>query len=213
MPHGAELFRRSFDGSAVLEKALLFFPMIIGAVITLMVIQRKNVSFIDLSRVLPSLETLEGAIVAYAKYLYLMVWPSGLAIPYPASESNSPCGSCCFPWLCCRPFLFWHTGEGGKIHIYWPAGFGILSPCYRSSGWFRAGLISQADRYTYVPLIGVFIMIAWGAADLFAKSRHRQWILGIGAALCILVCMAVSSGTSGSLGKHPHHFQSQCQGY
>ncbi len=178
------------------EKALLFFPMIIGAVITLMVIQRKNVSFIDLSKLLPSLNTLEGAIVAYAKYLYLMVWPSGLAIPYPLVR-KIPMWEVLLSLavLAAISFLaYWRRRQNPYLLAGWLWYLVTLLPVI---GLVRSGPHSQADRYTYIPLVGVFIMIAWGAADLFAKSRHRQRILGIGAALSILVCIAVSSAQVG----------------
>ena len=179
-----------------LEKALLFFPMIIGAVITLMVIQTRNVSFINLSRVLPSLRTLEGAIVAYAKYLYLMVWPSGLAIPYPLVRVIPR-------WelllslavlVTISVLAYRRRRQNPYLLAGWLWYLVTLLPVI---GLIRSGPHSQADRYTYVPLVGVFIMIAWGAADLFARSRYRQWILGTGAALSILVCIAVSSAQVG----------------
>ena len=196
----ASLWGRAFAAHSMsrlfLEKALLFFPMIIGAVITLMVIQTRNVSFINLSRVLPSLRTLEGAIVAYAKYLYLMVWPSGLAIPYPLVRVIPR-------WqlllsLAVLVTISFLAYRRRRQNPYLLAGWlWYLVTLLPVIGLIRSGPHSQADRYTYVPLVGVFIMIAWGAADLFARSRYRQWILGTGAALSILVCIAVSSAQVG----------------
>jgi len=64
-------------------------------------------------------------------------------------------------------------------------------------GLIRSGPHSQADRYTYVPLVGVFIMIAWGAAGPLCQIALQAVDFGTGAALSILVCIAVSSAQVG----------------
>jgi tetratricopeptide (TPR) repeat protein len=178
-------------GRLLTEKAVLFLPMIFGAGITLMIIQRNKLPSYNPLKVLPSLHTLEEAIFAYAKYLYQMVWPAGLAIPYPRVKV--------FPiWeillslfvLLVISFLaYWRRRQNPYLLAGWLWYLITLLPAI---GLVQSGPHNQADRYTYVPLVGIFIMIAWGSAEIFAESRHRQWILSGGAAFCILACLTVS---------------------
>ena len=189
---GAGIHRPAYSiGRLLLEKVLLFFPMIIGAGITLMVIHRHKVHSINLLGILPSMETLKCTVVAYTKYLYQMLYPTGLAIPYPRVRV--------FPlWeimlsICVLSAFSFMAYRQRKRHPYLLVGWlWYLVALLPAIGLVQSGPHSQADRYTYVPLVGIFIIIAWGSVDLFARSRYRQWILGGGAALCILACMAVS---------------------
>ena len=50
----------------------------------------------------------------------------------------------------------------------------------------------MADRYTYVPLIGIFIIIAWGTSDLLAKLKYRKYLLAA-AALTALILLSICS--------------------
>ena len=59
-------------------------------------------------------------------------------------------------------------------------------------GLVQVGWQSMADRYTYLPLIGVFIMLAWGAADLRPRSRTGRLVLTLGAALVLGACLAAT---------------------
>ncbi|MFA5252280.1 MAG: tetratricopeptide repeat protein, partial [Phycisphaerae bacterium] len=58
-------------------------------------------------------------------------------------------------------------------------------------GVIQVGAQAMADRYTYLPLIGILIMVSWGTADLTAKWRHKNAVLGITASVilvAILIC-------------------------
>src|SRR5438128_897792 len=55
----------------------------------------------------------------------------------------------------------------------------------------------MADRYTYVPLIGVFIALAWGATDLAARWPHRDWLLRGGAGLALVACAVAARAQVG----------------
>jgi hypothetical protein len=61
-------------------------------------------------------------------------------------------------------------------------------------GIVQAGDQAMADRYTYIPLIGLFIMVAWGVPDLLKKWNHRKEILLTSSALSIL-CLCIITWT------------------
>jgi tetratricopeptide (TPR) repeat protein len=59
-------------------------------------------------------------------------------------------------------------------------------------GLVQVGEQAMADRYTYVPLIGLFIVVVWGFADLVKGWRSRRWVVSVSAAVMVLALMAGS---------------------
>ena len=56
----------------------------------------------------------------------------------------------------------------------------------------QVGGQSMADRYTYLPLAGVFVMCVWGAADLLAGSKHRTLVVAVAAAAVLACCIGAA---------------------
>jgi protein O-mannosyl-transferase len=127
---------------------------------------------------LPALVRLENAPVSYVTYLWQMVWPAGLAIPYPA-----PANSLSLAKVAAAVSLLIAVSLGAfvfrKKHPYFLIGWlwycGMLVPV---SGLVQISYYAHADRYTYLPQIGLYIIIAWAAKDLTAGWRHRRQLLG-----------------------------------
>ncbi len=131
---------------------------------------------------------LANAVIAYGAYLYRMVWPKGLAILYPVDYAipaweTAAVGS----MLAIVTILV--LRQGGRFP-YLPVGWfwylGLLVPVI---GLVNVGYQATADRYTYLPLVGVFIMLAWGAADFAGENRQRQKTM-TAMAVVILICLA-----------------------
>ena len=59
-------------------------------------------------------------------------------------------------------------------------------------GIVQVGLQGMADRYTYVPLIGIFIIIVWGVSELAAGWRYKKIVLGAIGGVSLLTLMAIS---------------------
>jgi tetratricopeptide (TPR) repeat protein len=115
-----------------------------------------------------------------------MLWPAHLAVLYPFS-TDVPVFELCgcglllaaLTWLAlkCRHQRYLATG--------WFWYLGTLVPVL---GLVQAGPQSSADRFTYIPLIGIFLMIVWGVADLAVKWRLPSWAPALGAALVLAAC-------------------------
>jgi tetratricopeptide (TPR) repeat protein len=74
-----------------------------------------------------------------------------------------------------------------KNHRYLVTGwFWYLGTLVPVIGFVQVGLQAMADRYTYIPLIGLFIIIAWGLPELLAKWRYRESVLALSPLLIIL---------------------------
>jgi len=139
---------------------------------------------------------LENAVVAYAMYLWKTIWPSHLAPIYPHP------GDSLATWRVAASVLMLVAVTGVVVKFrskrYLLAGWlwflGTLVPVI---GLVQVGDQAMADRYAYIPLIGIFVMVAWGAAD-WADSRHIGAIALVIPAACVL--LALSAATYRQLG-------------
>jgi tetratricopeptide (TPR) repeat protein len=129
---------------------------------------------------------IENAVVAYGMYLWKMLWPARLAkYPHP--------GDTLAVWPIIASALIL-VGVTALVVVfrrkrYLPVGwFWFLGTLVPVIGLVQVGDAAMADRYAYVPLIGIFVMIAWGAADLAEAKRVRAAWLVI-TALCVLTAL------------------------
>lgn len=127
---------------------------------------------------------LAGAVTAYATYLADMVWPSRLAVLYPfdhAIPQWKPAVSALVLATITAAVL-----QRSRTSPYLPVGWlwylGTLVPVI---GLVTVGYQSSADRYTYLPLTGIFIIIAWGVADLSTALKPGKTVVALAAALVI----------------------------
>jgi protein O-mannosyl-transferase len=131
---------------------------------------------------------LENAVVAYAMYLWKMVWPSHLAPLYPHPGDSLPAWQVAISALVLLAVTVVVLRFGSRPYLLtgWLWFLGTLVPVI---GLVQVGDQAMADRYAYVPLIGIFVMLAWGAADL-ADSRQ----IGLSARMipgaCVLLALA-----------------------
>jgi len=131
----------------------------------------------------------ENALVSYAAYLGGFFYPVGLAVFYPHPGDGLPAwkvvgaallliglSAACWAWRKKRPCLpvgwFWYLG--------------MLVPVI---GLVQVGQQAMADRYTYLPQIGLAVAIAWGLQGAPAARPRRAWILGTAAALVLIVLL------------------------
>jgi tetratricopeptide (TPR) repeat protein len=133
-----------------------------------------------------------NALVAYAEYIRKMFLPYDLGILYPHPETNLLLWKVLVAALllaCISIFIILSFRNRRWLAVGWLWYLGTLVPVI---GLIQVGLQAMADRYTYVPLIGLFIIISWAAADLLAKYRHRNIVLAAGAAAVLLALVMVT---------------------
>src|SRR5262245_32702583 len=170
----------------VLEKAPLLVLVTISSVVTFLAQQSGGA--VASWEVLPLDIRIGNALVAYVGYIGKMIWPLRLAFFYPHPMNG---------------LQLWQVGAAGLflagvtvlviravrrrpyLAVGWLWYLGTLVPVI---GIVQVGLQSMADRYTYIPIIGLSIMIAWGIPDLLATWRWRSVALGISAAVVLLAC-------------------------
>jgi tetratricopeptide (TPR) repeat protein len=136
-----------------------------------------------------------NALASYAAYLWKAVWPASLAVFYPHPVSlqvEVPAWEVAGAALLLAgiSFLVWRERERRPyLALGWLWYLGTLVPVI---GLVQVGAASHADRYTYVPLIGVFIAAAWGVPDLLSKRRWREWALGVSAVAVVAALSAAA---------------------
>jgi protein O-mannosyl-transferase len=135
-------------------------------------------------------ERMVNAVVSYGGYVAKMLWPLNLACfyPYPASFpisivllSVTFLGAACF-------FSFRYIRTAPYLAMGW---FWYLITLLPVSGIIQVGGQAMADRYTYIPLIGLFIVIAWGIPDLLKGNPFYRYFIPVaaGATLLLLVML------------------------
>jgi protein O-mannosyl-transferase len=129
-------------------------------------------------------------LVAYATYIKKTVWPTGLAVFYPLntdSISVRQVAAAIFLLAAVSCLVAWGAPHRPYLAVGWLWYLGSLVPVI---GIIKLGQHAVADRYTYIPLIGLFIILVWGAADLAAKWEIRKEALAL-AGMVVILCMAV----------------------
>ena len=128
-----------------------------------------------------------NAIVSYSQYIGKMFWPCGLAVFYP-HPGKLPL------WQIIGAFLLLmvisvSVIRYGEKHPYLMIGWlWYLIMLVPVIGLVQVGSQAMADRYTYLPLAGLFIMITWGTPELLSRLQHSKVVLGSFAiaTICIL---------------------------
>lgn len=132
-----------------------------------------------------------NALVSYTRYIGKTVWPAGLAALYPFPESLAgwkiagamivlaAASIAAIAWRSRRPYVlvgwFWYLGT--------------LVPVI---GFVQVGYQAMADRYTYIPMIGLSIIVAWGANEMLAVWPPRRAVLATAASALILASVALT---------------------
>jgi tetratricopeptide (TPR) repeat protein len=117
---------------------------------------------------------LANAFYAYAMYLWKMVWPARLApmYPHPGNSLNAWPAVLATLVLIAITLAMWRFRERRYLLTGWLWFLGTLVPVI---GLVQVGDAAMADRYAYIPLIGIFVMIAFGAADLVERVKAGVW--------------------------------------
>lgn len=185
-----ELGPRRTAWRLIWEKTPLFALAAISCVITV-VVQREAEAVIS-TELLPFGARLSNALVAYVSYLAKMLWPLKLAIFYPHPGANLPGWQIVGAGVLLAGFtslaVHWRR-RFPYLLVGWLWYLGTLVPVI---GLVQVGSQAMADRYTYIPFIGIFIILAFGAADLASGWRSRQVTLAAVWGLALLTCLTLT---------------------
>jgi tetratricopeptide (TPR) repeat protein len=136
---------------------------------------------------LPILERFNNAVVSYVLYIWQMLWPVNLAVFYPHPENRLPLWeiiSSLLFLICVTAVAITLRKQRPYLITGWLWYLGMLVPVI---GLVQVGWQGRADRYTYLPQIGLYLAVTWGIADLTSLWRHQRRVLSVAALLTIVV--------------------------
>jgi protein O-mannosyl-transferase len=172
---------RKISQRLLVEKIPFFALSIISSVITFLV--QRNAGAMDDKFSLNN--RIANVFLSYAQYTGKMFWPQNLAIFYPFDAANVPFWQvvmCVLLLLVISIFVIYFGRRQGYLPFGWFWFVGTLIPVI---GIVQVGLQAYADHYTYIPYIGLFIMLAWGLPQLLSKLPQRKIILGVSMVIAL----------------------------
>lgn len=185
-------------GRLWLEKVPLFALSVASCVVTY--VAQAQGDAVRSADFYPPAVRVWNAVTSYARYAWKAFWPSDLAVfyPHPASLGRGiPPGEvvvagaflvavtfACIRLFRRRPYLL----------AGWMWYLGTLVPVI---GLVQVGGQAMADRYTYIPLVGLFLMAAWGTWDLLAGIRQGRAVYAAGWVAIVLCLCAASYAQAG----------------
>jgi len=173
----------------ICEKIPLFGLSAISCIITLLIEAKGAGSSLDS---LPLKIRIANVPIAYLTYLVKTIWPSNLAVLYPHPGDKLAVWQVIVGGLALAG-IFILVIRSAPAHRYLAVGWlwfiGTLIPVI---GLVQVGSQAWADRYTYLPLTGIFIMVSWGSAELLTRRQYRKIVLGTSAVALFAALMICS---------------------
>lgn len=179
----------------VREKLPLIALSIVSSIVTVLVQQQGGA--LQGFETFPWSLRVGNALVSYLAYIVKMLWPDPLVAFYPFPRSVP------VVWLMGAILILVATSaivlrlipRHPYLAVGWFWYLGTLIPVI---GLVQVGDQAMADRYTYIPLIGLFLMVAWGVPELLPHLEFRNIALSAAGVLVLLGCVTVARGQARS---------------
>lgn len=176
--------------SRIVEKLPLVALSLASAVVTIAIQRRVGAT--------PGLDAhplgvrVANAVVAYGMYLLKTIWPTDLAALYPLPPGGPSIAAVAIA-AAALAGISWLVIRFSKSSPYLPFGWWwFVLTLLPVIGLVQAGEQSRADRFTYLPLIGIFVVVAWGMADVAARWRIGRQLVWMAATVVFLAAGLVA---------------------
>jgi len=180
--------RQSIRRRLILEKLPLFALAAVSSIVTIL-IQRHGLTSFER---LPLSFRIYNASLSVITYVWQLIWPSRLApfYPLPSGRLSVFVPAFAIALLVLASYKVWALR---KQHPYLITGWfwflGMLAPVI---GLFQGGLQAHADRYSYLPHIGLYLIVTWAFADWAAQFSHR-YLISVGSAALVIIALGVEA--------------------
>jgi len=171
------------------EKLPFFALAIASSIITLLA--HQALGMVDSVSRLPWDARLENTLLSYVRYLGKTFWPSRLAVfyPYPTAWPLWQVVSCALLLLAISGLVLGTARSRPWLFVGWFWFLGVLVPFI---GLIQVGAQAMADRFMYVPVLGVFVALIWGLHGLAKGGRYQQNGLSVAGAAAIILCLVLT---------------------
>jgi Flp pilus assembly protein TadD len=174
----------------LLREKIPFFALAALEGVVTFVVQKRG-GALAVGETLPLGARLANAVVSYGRYLGKMFWPADLAVVYP-HPGHWPLAEVLLAGglLMGISLLFWVQRRRHPFLLMgWLWYCGTLVPV---SQVIQTGSHAMADRWTYLPSLGVLILTAWGACELTGRWRCQVLALSVAGGAAIALCLALT---------------------
>jgi Tfp pilus assembly protein PilF len=179
-------------GRQLFKLAVEKIPLIVLSAVSSVVTFVAQKGAVGETEQLSVLARINNAVVSYVAYIWQMLWPMRLAVFYPHPENRLPLLEIIASLLlliCLTVLAIALRKQRPYLITGWLWYLGMLVPVI---GLVQVGWQGHADRYTYLPQIGLYIAGTWAFADLTASWRRRRVLLGA-AALLVVTALSCSA--------------------
>jgi len=169
----------------VTEKLPLFLLSVLAAAVTLYV-QGLGGATATLSHLSPWAR-LSNVVVSYARYLGMTFWPAGLSPFYPHPEAAWPLNTTAIATLllvAISVLAFLLRRRAPAVGAGWVLFLGVLVPMI---GLVQVGFQSMADRYTYLPSLGISMALVWGTLQITRSGSLIKALIFPSSLVCLLL--------------------------
>ena len=178
------------SGVIVLEKIPLLLLAVASSLVT--ILSHEGLGISQASHGLPFGLRIENALVSYVRYLGKIFWPSRLAVlyPHPGEWPEGAVWGSLLLLVLITAIVLWQFRRRPYLFVGWFWFLGVLVP---AMGLWQVGIQAMADRFVYLPMIGLLLAVIWWAGDLTARLRITNAALAATAGVLLAGCFIVTS--------------------
>lgn len=177
---------RSLAPARVAREYAPLLALVLAAAVITFLAQRSSGAVATLAE-LPLAFRLQNAVVTYVAYLWSLAWPTQLAVFYPYRTLPAAEVAASLAVLAALSVLAWRTRRTRPyLLVGWLWYLGTLVPVI---GIVKAGDQAMADRFTYLPAIGLFVAATWAIADAASRDARTRRALAPAALLVVAACL------------------------
>jgi len=177
----------------VLEKWPFFLLATVSCVVTFLVQSQRSGDAVASLELVPLHYRFCNALLSYGLYLLKLVWPVGLAVFYPLPDRLTWILMVATVSAVVLIIISSFVWRAGRTHVYLPVGWlWFLVTLVPVIGLVQVGGAALADRYTYIPSIGVFIAVTFGVCGLADRFQVPQKAIATAAVLILTICLILT---------------------
>src|SRR5882724_8415014 len=190
LPFSNSKFPRDRLKTLIIEKVPFF---LLTAIVCGVTIWSQSASHaVGSTEKFPVPDRIANSFTAYLGYIEKMFWPAKLSVfyPFPTEPRIEQAVVASLLLIIVTAFAFLNAKRRPYLLMGWPWFLGTLVPVI---GLVQVGSHALADRYFYLPSIGLLIVITWGAVEIATTWKYRKFILGFSAATLVLTCSVLTA--------------------